>query len=62
MKNAVWLIVGIVTGFVVAHQVNKSHAGHEFFAELDGRIREFTDSVSDAYNRREAELRTRDEN
>lgn len=61
MKNAIWLVVGVVTGFVVAHQVNKSQAGHEFFAEVDGRIREFTDSVTDAYNKREAELRARDD-
>lgn len=57
MKNVLWLIIGIAAGFVVAHEVNKTQRGREFFRDLDGRITAFTDSVTDAYNRREAELR-----
>ena len=28
MKNALWLIVGIGTGFLAAHQVNRTEAGY----------------------------------
>ncbi|MGK9147012.1 hypothetical protein KXS11_05205 [Plantibacter flavus] len=57
MKNVFWLIVGIGAGFVVAHEVNKTQSGKRFFTELDSRIKEFTDTVGDAYKEREAQLR-----
>ena len=57
MKNVFWLIVGIGAGFVVAHEVNKTQSGKRFFSELDSRIKEFTDTVGDAYKQREAQLR-----
>lgn len=57
MKNVFWLVAGIGAGFVVAHQINKTHKGKQFFAELDARIKEFTDTVGDAYKEREAQLR-----
>ena len=36
MKNVLWLIVGIAAGFALAHQVNKTQEGKQFFAD-DGR-------------------------
>ncbi|AQX80292.1 hypothetical protein ITJ66_11140 [Plantibacter sp. VKM Ac-2885] len=57
MKNVFWLIVGIGAGFVVAHEINKTQSGKRFFSELDSRVREFTDTVGDAYKEREAQLR-----
>ena len=57
MKNVFWLIVGIGAGFVVAHEINKTQSGKRFFTELDSRIKEFTDTVGDAYKEREAQLR-----
>ncbi|MGG7463432.1 MULTISPECIES: hypothetical protein [unclassified Plantibacter] len=57
MKNVFWLVVGIGAGFVVAHQINKTRKGKLFFAELDARVKEFTETVSDAYKEREAQLR-----
>ena len=52
------LVMGIAVGFVVAHKVNKTQRGREFFADVDARMREFTDTVAEAYREREAELRS----
>ncbi|RWZ51700.1 hypothetical protein ELQ90_06275 [Labedella phragmitis] len=57
MKSVFWLIVGIVGGFAVAHQINNTQRGGAFFADLDDKLREFGDSIADAYKEREAELR-----
>jgi hypothetical protein len=57
VKKVLWLIAGIGIGFVVAHQVNKSAEGKKFFAGLDKKTRDFTDSIVDGYREREAELR-----
>lgn len=57
MKSLLVLLTGVATGFVVAHQVNKTQRGREFFADLDAKMREFTDTVADAYREREAELK-----
>jgi hypothetical protein len=57
MKNLLWLIAGIGAGFVVAHEINKTQRGKEFFADLDIKLREFSETVADAYKEREAELR-----
>ncbi|MBG6238107.1 hypothetical protein IWX78_001062 [Mycetocola sp. CAN_C7] len=57
MKNLLWLIAGIGAGFVVAHEINKTQRGKEFFADLDQKLREFSETVADAYKEREAELR-----
>lgn len=58
MKSIAYLILGIIGGFVVAHQVNRSQRGNAFFADIDEKMREFGDSIADAYKEREAELRT----
>ena len=57
MKNFFWLVIGVAGGFVVAHNLNKTHQGKQFFAELDAKAREFGEAISDGYRRREAELR-----
>lgn len=57
MKNVLWLIVGIAAGFAVAHQVNKTQEGKQFFSTIDARAREFGEAVGEGYRRREAELR-----
>jgi hypothetical protein len=57
MKNLLWLVAGIGAGFVVAHEINKTQRGKEFFADLDLKLREFSETVADAYKEREAELR-----
>lgn len=58
MKKALWLIVGVAAGFVIAHQVNKTPEGRRFFADVDAKSRSFRDAVVDGYRAREAELRS----
>lgn len=57
MKKIFWLITGIGVGFIVAHQLNKTRSGREFFRSIDTRTKEFSDAVSEGYHKREAELR-----
>ena len=56
MKNALWFLMGVIGGFVIAHLVNKDPRGHELLAEVDARIGEFTDRIGDAYREQEARL------
>ncbi|MDR2294372.1 MAG: ATPase [Microbacterium sp.] len=56
MKKLLWFLVGIAAGFVAAHFVNKDPRGREALAELDARITEFTERMSEAYHEQEAEL------
>ncbi len=57
MKQFLWLIIGLVAGFIVAHKVNETEQGKAFFANLDAKTRDFTDALVDGYKEREAELR-----
>lgn len=57
MKGILLLAVGVVAGFVVAHQVAKTPEGRKFFEDVDGKAREFGSAVIDGYKAREAELR-----
>ncbi len=57
MKNLLWLILGIIGGFVIAHEVNKTQEGRRFFTGVDAKAREFGAAVADGYHQREAELR-----
>ena len=57
MKALLLLVVGVVAGFVVAHQVAKTPQGRQFFADVDARAREFGSAVVEGYRAREAELR-----
>jgi hypothetical protein len=57
MKGILLLAVGVVAGFVVAHQVSKTPQGEKFFHDVDSKAREFSSAVVDGYKAREAELR-----
>lgn len=54
MKSTVWFLFGVIGGFVLAHLVNKDPRGQEVLAQVDARITEFTDRISDAYREQEA--------
>lgn len=54
MKKLVWFLLGVISGFVLAHLVNKDPRGHEVLAEVDARITEFTDKMTEAYRAEEA--------
>lgn len=56
MKSLLWFLLGITGGFVLAHLVDKDPRGHEMLAEIDSRISEFTDRMSDAYREQEAKF------
>lgn len=56
VKSLVWFALGIVGGFIAAHLVNKDPRGQEAFAQLDARIGEFTERMSDAYHDQETRL------
>ena len=58
MKSLFLLSVGVVLGFVVAHQANRTPLGARVFGDLDGRARSFRAAVVDGYKTREAELRS----
>ena len=58
MKNAFWLIVGILTGFVAAHLVANDARGKKFFDDVDSKAKQFTAAIVDGYKDREAELRS----
>ncbi|AAT88943.1 hypothetical protein ATY41_02015 [Leifsonia xyli subsp. xyli] len=58
MKSFLWLLVGVAIGFVVAHKVNETPSGREFFSSLDRKARDFGEAVSDGYRQREAEIRS----
>jgi len=57
MKSALFLVVGVAIGFVVAHQVSRTPEGKKFFDDVDSKAREFGSAVIDGYKAREAELR-----
>jgi hypothetical protein len=57
MKSALFLVIGVAVGFLVAHQVSKTPEGKAFFDEVDSKAREFGSAVVDGYKAREAELR-----
>ncbi|HYI52249.1 MAG TPA: ATPase [Microbacterium sp.] len=54
MRNLLWFLLGVIGGFVAAHQMNKDPRGHEVLADVDARITEFTDRIGDAYREQEA--------
>jgi hypothetical protein len=54
VKNLVWFVLGTAFGFVLAHVVNKDPRGHELLAQVDARVGEFTDRMTDAYHEQEA--------
>ena len=56
MKNALWFLIGVIGGFAAAHLVSKDPRGNELLADIDARIAEFTERVSDAYRLQEAKF------
>ncbi|SFR76717.1 hypothetical protein SAMN05428970_2122 [Agromyces sp. CF514] len=58
VKSILWFGAGIVAGFVVAHQVNKTSQGREFFSSVDAKAKAFGRAVADGYHEREAELKS----
>ncbi|KTR03796.1 hypothetical protein [Curtobacterium luteum] len=58
MKQLFFVAVGVVIGFVVAHQVANTPGGARFFADVNARTKAFADAVADGYKSRDAELRT----
>jgi hypothetical protein len=60
VKSILWFAVGVATGFAVAHQVNRTAQGREFFEGLDAKARAFGHAVAEGYHAREAELRAAD--
>jgi len=54
MKGLFWFVLGIAGGFVAAHLLDKDPRGHELLAEVDARITEFTERLTDAYHAQEA--------
>lgn len=57
MKSILWFIVGVATGFVVAHQVNQTKQGRDFFSSVDAKARAFGNAIAEGYHERDAELR-----
>ena len=58
MKSFLWLVVGVALGFAVAHKINETSQGKQFFGDIDKKARDFGTAVSDGYRKREAELRS----
>ena len=58
MKKVVWFSAGIAVGFLLAHQVNQTAQGKKAFANLEAKVKDFSDAFSDGYHEREAELRS----
>lgn len=56
VRSLVWFVLGIAGGFVAAHLVNKDPRGQELLAQVDARIGEFADRMSDAYHEQETRL------
>jgi hypothetical protein len=56
MKNVLLFLLGLASGFVLAHLVNKDPRGHELLAEVDARIGAFTDRMGDAYRQQESRI------
>lgn len=49
MGKFIVALVGVVTGFVLAHLVNQTPEGRVFFARARATLSTFTEGVRDAY-------------
>ncbi len=58
MKSILWFVVGVIAGFGIAHQVNRTDQGKQFLDELDRKAHDFGAAISEGYRKREAELRS----
>jgi hypothetical protein len=57
VKSILWFTVGVAAGFVVAHQVNQTKQGRDFFESIDAKARAFGHAIAEGYHARDAELR-----
>lgn len=57
MKKILWFGLGLLGGFVLAHEFSKTEKGKELFDEVNRRSKEFTSAVNEGFKEREAELR-----
>ncbi|MCD7102014.1 hypothetical protein [Pseudoclavibacter sp. 13-3] len=53
MGKAFWFIIGVGTGFLVAHKVSKTERGRAFFDEVN----DFADTVVRSFQERTTEVR-----
>lgn len=58
MKNVLWLLVGVIGGFVAAHFMNKDPRGQDLLAHVDARIAGFTGAFGEAFREQEARLKS----
>ena len=61
MKSILWFTIGVAAGFVVAHQVNQTKQGRDFFSSVDAKARAFGNAIAEGYHERDAELRAQGE-
>ncbi|RXZ69570.1 hypothetical protein [Agromyces albus] len=57
MKSILWFTAGVAAGFVVAHQMNQTKQGQDFFSSIDAKARAFGNAIAEGYHARDAELR-----
>jgi hypothetical protein len=57
VKSILWFTVGVAAGFAVAHQVNQTKQGRDFFSAVDAKARAFGHAIAEGYHARDAELR-----
>ncbi|WP_427868773.1 hypothetical protein [Leucobacter luti] len=55
MRKLMWLLWGVVLGFVAAHFVNRSPEGRRFFAQVNRGLDEFGRAFATGYHEAEAE-------
>ena len=60
MKSILWFTVGVAAGFVVAHKVNQTAQGRDFFSSVDAKARAFGQAIAEGYHARDAELRAQE--
>ncbi len=60
MKTFLTLAVGVLLGFIAAHQFNKTEQGRRFFDDLETKARDFGAAVAEGYHARESELHAGD--
>lgn len=58
MKTFFAFVVGVVLGFVAAHQFTRTEQGQRLFSGVEAKARDFGAAVADGYHAREAELHT----
>jgi hypothetical protein len=58
VKSFFWLVAGVAIGFAVAHKYNQTPQGRALFGDIDRKARNFGSAVTDAYRKRDAELKS----